>query len=604
MNKGHQPLENGKTSLLSITNSLVLFVVFLMLGLPVIADESADNNNQNLGAKLTADNSALQVSKYEMILIGGALHTCSSMSERRCINPQFEAAKNTTRYSINTASMDRLVNFIENNSHDYSIDNLLSVVGVLKKSTEKSALTRRELFTRFESLGVYSDVDALSDFAYYALLDFLEDAEVVDGQRLKEVVRPNESRNPASIGIWNQISKQALAINKDIEKTIALAVTASARDIFEAVDFYVGGLSAIGLDSEWLPISAALVEAISARETDDNACQNLEYYRQKYYQFDRERVYPDLHKIQVRYCENPDLISDKIKQSSAIFFNGGDQSKTLAAFMQKGGGGTDYLYTLREQVKQKQLLVVGTSAGTAVQSGGVFNSFPTVMISNGTSANAMRRGAFGIDAPSQRCTADNCQNGIQGDDLTYRTLGGLATFQLGVLDTHFSERNREARLIALTQATRNSFGFGVDETTALMVSQKDNDNYAFEVVGSQGVFIVDNVLFENALYKKLDSSGATYAGSVHFFPTGTKAQLNTVSKEWKVDFSNIQSTEPDADGVWRHNAAALCKSPGKQQLKFEYENYQAILAKDKKTRTYDANESCGFLFMNYAVASK
>ena len=64
---------------------------------------------------------------------------------------------------------------------------------------------------------------------------------------------------------------------------------------------------------------------------------------------------------------------------------------------------------------------------------------------------------------------------MQGSDLTYRAGGGSGLFNIGILDTHFSERDREARLALLTAYTGTRFGFGVDEATALMVNTTEEE---------------------------------------------------------------------------------------------------------------------------------
>ena len=62
------------------------------------------------------------------------------------------------------------------------------------------------------------------------------------------------------------------------------------------------------------------------------------------------------------------------------------------------------------------------------------------------------------------------------DNLSYDPDGGIKIFNDYVLDPHFSEMGREARLIKLLQETRDmpitgtTKGIGVDENTALVVS--------------------------------------------------------------------------------------------------------------------------------------
>jgi hypothetical protein len=70
--------------------------------------------------------------------------------------------------------------------------------------------------------------------------------------------------------------------------------------------------------------------------------------------------------------------------------------------------------------------------------------------------------------------------------------GGLGVFRFGVLDSHFSRRAREGRLIRATVGSAMDYGFGVDENTALLVTRPDAQGTThFSVVGAAGVFMVD-----------------------------------------------------------------------------------------------------------------
>jgi len=108
----------------------------------------------------------------------------------------------------------------------------------------------------------------------------------------------------------------------------------------------------------------------------------------------------------------------------------------------------------------------------------------SVMIAGGTTYNGLRYGSFPL--------------GTEGSssDLVYDAYGGLGLMYDFVLDTHFSERGREGRLIRLIADTRTSsrgvqYGIGVDEDTALVVLNSDTPAAQGQVVGKAGVVIVD-----------------------------------------------------------------------------------------------------------------
>ena len=153
------------------------------------------------------------------------------------------------------------------------------------------------------------------------------------------------------------------------------------------------------------------------------------------------------------------------------------------------------------------------------------------MITNGTSVNAIARGAFSYVAPSQRCTGDDCASGIEGNDLTYLATGGLASFPIGILDTHFSERNREARLIVLSAQTNLRYGFGVDETTA-MFTRFDQESLDYHIVGAGGVFAVDNHFSRYIIEHTSEGRQSSYAGLVNFLPSGTSGSLLFAENQW------------------------------------------------------------------------
>jgi hypothetical protein len=70
--------------------------------------------------------------------------------------------------------------------------------------------------------------------------------------------------------------------------------------------------------------------------------------------------------------------------------------------------------------------------------------------------------------------------------------GGLGTFPYGLLDSHFSQRCREGRLLSACIHSCVHYGFGVDENTALLVCQPDAlGQVAMQVMGEHGVWVVD-----------------------------------------------------------------------------------------------------------------
>jgi hypothetical protein len=76
-------------------------------------------------------------------------------------------------------------------------------------------------------------------------------------------------------------------------------------------------------------------------------------------------------------------------------------------------------------------------------------------------------------------------------------LGGIRNFPYGLLDTHFSDRGRQGRLISMLLAQQQVspappvmtpywIGYGIDQNTSMLVTM---DNHQAEVLGSEGVTI-------------------------------------------------------------------------------------------------------------------
>jgi len=119
----------------------------------------------------------------------------------------------------------------------------------------------------------------------------------------------------------------------------------------------------------------------------------------------------------------------QLKLATGVFFSGGDQSRIMAAFRDPDGKA---LQQALEQAYASGKVFGGTSAGTAVMSRHMIMGDPingTVPLSNG--------------------------------------LGFLPEHL--IVDQHFSQRNRVARLLQAQDQAGTFFAIGIDEDTALVV---------------------------------------------------------------------------------------------------------------------------------------
>jgi cyanophycinase len=309
---------------------------------------------------------------------------------------------------------------------------------------------------------------------------FMSDAK---GQRLREVVDFAGSKNAASKSIYLHFVAMAKAAHvartKQISKRPHIVVlTSASEDPFDAVDFYLGAFQQAGAEVTWLPLDAAV------RASFGGDCAALSQVRKSLTGSpDRDAIYPDLALQQTRFCQDRSQLRQILARADGVFFNGGDQSLSKAAWFDDQKAIAE-LTLLQTRLRAGTLVIGGTSAGTAVMSVGA-------MISNGESTTALLRGAMARAAPPLDCgKRGNCPEGLREDDLTYDASGGLKLFPLGVLDTHFAARQRHGRLAKLLIDSQNRFGFGVDETTALLVAATAS-GYRLRALGAGAVWIFD-----------------------------------------------------------------------------------------------------------------
>ncbi len=64
-------------------------------------------------------------------------------------------------------------------------------------------------------------------------------------------------------------------------------------------------------------------------------------------------------------------------------------------------------------------------------------------------------------------------------------------FTYGLLDTHFTERGRQGRLIRLAADTHTPMGYGIDQDTGLLITNADSPQAQMQVIGQHGVYILD-----------------------------------------------------------------------------------------------------------------
>jgi cyanophycinase len=159
-------------------------------------------------------------------------------------------------------------------------------------------------------------------------------------------------------------------------------------------------------------------------------------------------------------AEDPAMVAQAAR-CNVFFLGGGDQRRYTRALLRRGGADTALLQAIRRAYESGGV-VAGTSAGAAVL-------VDASMVTGGESWDALAR-------PRR---------------VTDRRRGGLGLFRHGLIDTHFGERGRQARIIRLAARRRAQLAFGVDEDTALVVTDALGPRPGMEVVGKGGVSVFD-----------------------------------------------------------------------------------------------------------------
>lgn len=145
---------------------------------------------------------------------------------------------------------------------------------------------------------------------------------------------------------------------------------------------------------------------------------------------------------------NPALLHD-IALADGIFMSGGDQTRLMAAIWE-----TPVMAALHQAYHLRACCVGGTSAGAAVMS--------RHMIAQGPAVLRPRKDVIDTDI-------------------------GLGLLPLAIVDQHFSERRRLARLLSALAQRPDLLGVGIDEDTALVVER----GRAIEVIGRGTVTLID-----------------------------------------------------------------------------------------------------------------
>jgi len=189
--------------------------------------------------------------------------------------------------------------------------------------------------------------------------------------------------------------------------------------------------------------------------------------------------------VRTREDAERDEYARTIGTSTGIFMTGGNQIRISAIL----GGSLVGQALLRRS--QEGAVVAGTSAGASVMT--------TIMVAGGD----------GGRSPSA--------------DLA-RMAPGLGLIDDVIIDQHFRERDRVARLMTMVSYNPGLLGLGIDEDTAALI----NPDGCIEILGAGTVLIVDGRNMVSNVHSRRGGTPLNVANAtVHFLTSGSRYDITS-----------------------------------------------------------------------------
>ena len=180
-------------------------------------------------------------------------------------------------------------------------------------------------------------------------------------------------------------------------------------------------------------------------------------------------------------------LQTEILQANGIFMSGGDQSKLMDTLWN-----TPAYQSLHQSFHMNRCCIGGTSAGAAVMSRHMIAQGPAVL------------------RPSKEAVDTDI---------------GLGLLSQAVVDQHFSERRRLARLLSTLALRPDLLGVGIDEDTALVIERGE----AIEVIGKGTVTLVDPSQMQSNVNELETLEQIEMLGvQLHLLPAGHRYSVKSV----------------------------------------------------------------------------
>ncbi|KTD96023.1 MULTISPECIES: hypothetical protein [unclassified Pseudoalteromonas] len=386
-------------------------------------------------------NLAAQQQSQTLILLGSEPKMCAGGSSNSC-----EQVKNTIRniYSLT-------VNKIEQVAQHWPTSNLnnkkatLEVLSQLYKNGTEH-VSKQNLLWQWRDVN-NEQLQRLSVHEYNYVFDMLEVSEGKNDNKInsKAIKTPRYKNNDIL-----QFITGSLKVNS--AKPTMLVITAARRDPYAYAELATSFLAESEISAKWLALTPALAKAITT-----GRCAQLPLLRNSTMQvYNRESMYPSQTQTEYSLCKSGVVaLTTLIKNSTGVMYHSGDAALLHSVLFNDENDPYPWTNSLITSP-----VIVGIGEGSAIQGNSLI-----------TNENA------------------TITNVLKGETLT--TKKGLATFNYGVLSTHFSEQNNTFKLAMMIDTLSNSkatsqYGFGVDENTAL-VAIKSPEGNLMTVVGENGV---------------------------------------------------------------------------------------------------------------------
>jgi cyanophycinase len=174
-----------------------------------------------------------------------------------------------------------------------------------------------------------------------------------------------------------------------------------------------------------------------------------------------------------------------LEEVTGVFMTGGNQAKLSA-------------------------VVAGTRLGDAIK-----RAYALGAVVGGTSA--------GASAVSTHMVAGGAE-GVTAKERMAQLAAGLGLIDGVIVDQHFDQRHRYGRLLSLVAHSPAQLGVGIDEDTALVVTE---GRYA-EVIGRGAVTVMDGLKAETTAYAAKRTQPLLVSGVLlHSLPNGARFDLRT-----------------------------------------------------------------------------